>query len=105
MKKSKLRVWTGWDYVDRLVRGFFPKKIETGALGSGAYILYLTEEEITASQAALAISASIGGGGRPDEWVLEYAMEVIEKRLRAIKAEKLVHSANAKASDPKDSLR
>lgn len=69
----------------------FAKNQETGALGGMDYKEYLAQEEITASRAALAIS----GGGLPDKWVMDYALRLIEKRLTAIKAEKLIHSANS----------
>lgn len=54
---------------------------------------YLNEEEITASKVALAVSASIGSGGEcPDKWVMEWLLKLTEKRLKAIKAERIAET-------------
>jgi len=52
-------------------------------------IQILTQEEETASKAALALRAAISTDGCPDGWVLGYALRQIESRMDAIKAEKL----------------
>jgi len=67
----------------------YAKNREIRALGGMDYKKYLAQEEITASRAALAIS----GGGMPDKWVMEYLLVLVEKRLKAIKAERLADHA------------